>query len=144
MKLTNEDFFPSNTVVSKVVMERSDEFNIWENIEKEFGIEIGPRRMIPFFFNGNRSLILQYIFWAKKKNYLFTRRKISVAVFYAGADYIEGRLKTVEKSIEKSINLADIPDYHKKALFALLYCEMDRAFGFISPRIEARGNRLKH
>jgi len=128
--LTEDDLFPSRIVEFETMIEQSAEFDTWETIIIESGIETGPRRMILLFFNNEKSLMLQYIFWAKKLNYLFVRRRISAEVFHDSINYIKERLEIIEEAIERSIRRENIPGYHKEALILLLHHEMDKALSY--------------
>lgn len=128
--LTENDFFPSKIIEFETMIERSADFNTWETIVIENGVEIGPRRMIVFFFNEEKSLILQYLFGTKKLHYFFVRRKISVERFNDSIFYIKKRLETIEMAIERSIRKAEIPEYHKEALVLILQYYMDEAYNY--------------
>ncbi|MDF1498560.1 MAG: hypothetical protein P1P85_04380 [Patescibacteria group bacterium] len=125
-----KDFFPSRILIQQREIEPNQENGLWQPIMVESRTEIGPRRMIVLFFNGNKSVILQYIFWEKKLKYVFVRRQISIEKFEKSIKYIRDRLSDIEEKVKESIKREKLPKKHEEVLIQVLRRQLEKGFRF--------------
>ncbi|MFA6096976.1 MAG: hypothetical protein WC788_05105 [Candidatus Paceibacterota bacterium] len=123
------EFLPSRIVKVSYLVDSSD-LTIWDPITIEAVYEIGPRRMWVLFFNGINSLILQYIFWEKKMNYSYARRRVSHETYDRSIKYIKYRIDSIERAITASIKKQNLPMEHERVLLGVLKEQLDRGFRF--------------
>lgn len=124
-----EEFLPSRLVEMTFIYTPED-MTIWEPIIIDTSVEIGPRRMLPLFFNDRESLILNYIYIERKLNYLFVRRMISEKKHSQSMRDIKRKVEFIEEAITKSIKREKLPKDHEDILVSILKEQLNRGFRF--------------
>lgn len=131
-----ERLFPSEIIVQQITIDSSCGLNLWEPMVRELKIEVGPYRMISFFFMGKNSDVLKYIFSYKRIKMqlyrLHLERKINFGTLKKTIFEMEERFLLIENSIMDSIDRQPIEDDHKKALQLILKYLTDKAICSVS------------
>lgn len=124
-----DEFLPSRREKAIYLVDSPD-LTIWQPFAIEVVWEIGPRRMWVLFFNGMRSLILQYVYQERSVYFLHARGKISLELYEKVLRYLKYRIAFIEKAVTKSIKDEKLPKDHEKILLDLLKEQLDRGFRF--------------